>query len=38
MLFDFAPIEDRAMVASSDGGAITSDAGALSLGATRCWA
>jgi hypothetical protein len=33
-LFDFAPVEGRAVVASFDGGAITSDAGALLLGAT----
>lgn len=33
-LFPFAPIEGRAVVASFDGGAITSDAGALLLGAT----
>jgi hypothetical protein len=33
-LFDFAPAEGRAVVASFDGGAITSDAGALLLGAT----
>ncbi|MFL5284053.1 MAG: IS1380 family transposase [Rhodopila sp.] len=32
-LFDFAPVEGRSVVASFDGGAITSDAGAL-LGAT----
>jgi hypothetical protein len=30
----FAPVEGRAVVASFDGGAITSDAGALLLGAT----
>jgi hypothetical protein len=33
-LFDFAPVEGRSVVASFDGGAITSDAGALLLGAT----
>src|SRR3954467_7123519 len=33
-LFDFAPVEGRRVVASFDGGAITSDAGALLLGAT----
>jgi hypothetical protein len=33
-LFDFAPVEGRAVVADFDGGAITSDAGALLLGAT----
>jgi len=33
-LFDFAPVEGRAVVAGFDGGAITSDAGALLLGAT----
>jgi hypothetical protein len=33
-LFDFEPIERRAVVAGFDGGAITSDAGALLLGAT----
>ena len=32
--FLFAPVEGRAVVASFDGGAITSDAGALLLGAT----
>ncbi len=32
--FGFAPVEGRAVVASFDGGAITSDAGALLLGAT----
>jgi len=32
-LFDFAPVERRAVVAGFDGGAITSDAGALLLGA-----
>jgi hypothetical protein len=32
-LFDFAPVEGRAVVASFDGGRITSDAGALLLGA-----
>jgi hypothetical protein len=31
-LFEFAPVEDRAVVAGFDGGAITSDAGALLLG------
>jgi hypothetical protein len=33
-LFDFAPVEGRAVVAGFDGGAITSDAGALLVGAT----
>lgn len=33
MLFDFAPVEGRKIVASFDGGAITSDAGGLLLGA-----
>ena len=33
-LFEFAPVEGRAVVAGFDGGAITSDAGALPLGAT----
>jgi hypothetical protein len=33
-LFEFAPVEGRAVVASFDGGAITSDAGALLLGQT----
>src|ERR1700689_2964331 len=33
-LFGFAPIEGMAVVAAFDGGAITSDAGALLLGAT----
>lgn len=33
-LFDFAPVERRAVVAAFDGGTITSDAGALLLGAT----
>jgi hypothetical protein len=32
-LFDFAPVENRAVVASFDGGRITTDAGALLLGA-----
>ena len=32
--FEFAPVEGRAVVASFDGGAMTSDAGALLLGAT----
>ncbi len=32
-LFDFARVEGRAVVASFDGGRITSDAGALLLGA-----
>ncbi len=32
-LFEFARVEGRAVVASFDGGAITSDAGALLLGA-----
>jgi Transposase DDE domain group 1 len=34
MLFEFAPVEGRAVVAAFDGGAITSDAGALLLGET----
>ena len=33
-LFDFTPVQGRAVVAGFDGGAITSDAGALLLGAT----
>jgi Transposase DDE domain group 1 len=33
-LFEFPPVESRAVVAGFDGGAITSDAGALLLGAT----
>src|ERR1700680_5161919 len=33
-LFGFAPVEGREVVAAFDGGAITSDAGALLLGAT----
>jgi len=33
-LFRFAPVEGREVVAAFDGGAITSDAGALLLGAT----
>jgi len=33
-LFEFAPVEGRAVVAAFDGGTITSDAGALLLGAT----
>jgi Transposase DDE domain group 1 len=33
-LFEFAPVEDRRVVAGFDGGAITSNAGALLLGAT----
>jgi hypothetical protein len=33
-LFGFAPVEDREVVAAFDGGAITSDAGGLLLGAT----
>ena len=33
-LFEFAPVETRRVVAGFDGGAITSDAGALLLGAT----
>ena len=32
-LFKFGPVEGRAVVAGFDGGAITSDAGALLLGA-----
>ena len=34
MLFEFAPVEGRQVVAGFDGGAITSDAGALLLGET----
>ena len=34
-LFEFAPVEGRHVVAAFDGGAITSDAGALLLGADR---
>ena len=30
-LFGFAPVEDRSVVAAFDGGAMTSDAGALLL-------
>ncbi len=33
-LFGFAPVEGRAVVAAFDGGAVTSDAGALLLGST----
>jgi hypothetical protein len=33
-VFDFAPVEGRKVVAGFDGGALTSDAGALLLGAT----
>ena len=33
-LFDFAPVEGREVVGAFDGGVITSDAGALLLGAT----
>jgi hypothetical protein len=33
-LFEFAPVEGRRVAAAFDGGAITSDAGALSLGKT----
>ena len=33
-LFGFAPVEDRSVVAAFDGGTMTSDAGALLLGAT----
>src|SRR5271167_4222395 len=33
-LFEFAPVEGRVVVAGFDGGAITSDAGGLLLGAT----
>ena len=33
-LFEFEPVDRRAVVAGFDGGAITSDAGALLLGAT----
>jgi len=33
-LFGFAPVEGRAVIAAFDGGAVTSDAGALLLGAT----
>ena len=32
--FEFAPVEGRSVVAAFDGGKITSDAGALLLGAT----
>src|SRR3954447_15410093 len=32
--FGFAPVEGRAVLAAFDGGAVTSDAGALLLGAT----
>ncbi|MBV9514911.1 MAG: transposase [Mycobacteriaceae bacterium] len=34
-LFEFAPVEGRQVVAGFDGGAITSDAGALLLGETN---
>jgi len=34
-LFGFAPVEGREVVAAFDGGAITSDAGALLLGSTN---
>src|SRR5271168_2039465 len=34
-LFGFAPVEGRAVVAGFDGGTLTSDAGALLLGATN---
>ena len=34
MLFEFAPVEGRKVLANFDGGAITSDAGGLLLGAT----
>jgi hypothetical protein len=34
-LFGFAPVEGREVVAAFDAGAITSDAGALLLGATK---
>ena len=34
LLFDFAPVAGRAVVSAFDGGAITSDAGGLLLGAT----
>jgi len=34
-LFEFAPVEGRKVLANFDGGAITSDAGALLLGATN---
>jgi Transposase DDE domain group 1 len=34
-LFEFTDVESRAVVAGFDGGAITSDAGALLLGATN---
>ena len=34
MLFEFAPVEGRSVVAAFDGGATTSDAGALLLGDT----
>jgi hypothetical protein len=33
-LFEFVPVEGRPVVAAFDGGSITSDAGALQLGAT----
>ena len=33
-LFEFAPVQSHAVVAAFDGGTITSDAGALLLGAT----
>src|ERR1700760_5035927 len=33
-LFEFAPVQNRSVVASFDGGRITTDAGALLLGAT----
>lgn len=33
-LFDFAPVQSRTVIANFDGGAITTDAGALLLGAT----
>ena len=33
-LFDFPPVERRAVVAGFDGGAVTTDAGGLLLGAT----
>ena len=35
-LFGFAPVEGHEVVAAFDGGAMTSDAGALLLGETDC--
>ena len=34
-LFEFAPVDERRVMAAFDGGAITSDAGALLLGETN---